>query len=80
MAALTNQQDHDLPDVIGLSQAEINQYYPLWLLWKATEKRHLPSALLAEPAEPLAALLEIESYFNKIEEMTRKAESKEPLE
>jgi len=58
-----------------LSQVEIDQYYPLWLLWRATEKRFLPSQLMDEAAQPLAVLLELDAYFDRIAEQIRKADT-----
>lgn len=66
MAELADPEDQDLPETVGLSQREIDQYYPLWILWQATGKRFLPSQLLAEAAQPLAVLLELDGYYDRI--------------
>jgi hypothetical protein len=66
LAAVAEPSQDDLPDTVSLTQAEIDLYFPLWRLWRATGKRFLPSQLMGEPAEPLAALLEMESYFQMI--------------
>lgn len=66
MADVAEPNKEDLPDTVSLTQEQIDLYYPLWTLWRATGKRFLPSALMDEPAEPLAVLLEIDSYFQKI--------------
>lgn len=66
LAELAEHTDDDLPDTINLTQEQVDQYYPLWALYVATGRRFLPSQLMIEPAEPLAAILEINSYFEKI--------------
>ena len=59
----------------SLTQIQIDQYFPIWAKWRALDKRHLPSEIAAEPAEQLDAVLEIESYFQKITEPKRTQET-----
>jgi hypothetical protein len=77
LAALAENQAEDLPDVVGLSQVEIDRYYPLWLLWRATEKKFLPSQLMIEPGEPLSVMLELDSYFDRIARQKMDDENKD---
>lgn len=45
-----------------------------------TEKRFLPSHLMAEPSEPLAVLLELDGYFYQIAEQIREEETTDSSE
>jgi hypothetical protein len=68
LAEIADKENEDLPDTISLTQEQVDQYFPIWVRWHADEKRHLPSSIAAEPAEPFDAILEIEAYFQKITE------------
>jgi len=64
--------DSGLPDTVDLSQEVINRYYPLWLWWWATDRKFLPSQLMAEPYEPFSVILELDSYYYRVSEQLKK--------
>jgi hypothetical protein len=66
-----DERTSDLPDTVELTEDDIKKYYPIWVLWFATDRRFLPSQLMAEPHEPLAAMLEIDTVFEKVMEQFR---------
>lgn len=77
LSELAESPNKDLPDTIDISRTDLELFYPIWLLWRATEKHFLPSQLMKEPAQPLAVLLELDSYFDRIADQTREQEEEE---
>lgn len=51
-----------------MSEEQFDEYYPLWLLYVGTDRKHLPWAggLEDQPYIALQTLLEIDSYYNKL--------------
>jgi hypothetical protein len=69
---LDKEEEGDFPDTIDLTKESFEKWYPLWALWRSTEKRHLLSELLLEPEEPWKAVLEIEHLFGILENGKRR--------
>lgn len=65
--SIASQENEDsLPDTIDLTEEEAKKYVDLWLWWRATDKRFLPSQLVDEPNRPMANILQIDNYFERI--------------
>lgn len=62
----------DLPDTIELTQKDIDLYWDLWVRWRATEKRFLPSQLLNEPDRPFSVLIKLDSIYAMVEQQVLK--------
>lgn len=75
MAEIAGREQGDLPDTVHLTQKQIDRYFPIWAQWRALDKRHLPSQIAAEPAEQLAAVLEIEALFQAVTRPQKAQES-----
>lgn len=55
-----------LPPVIRLSDPD--RSYDIWTLWRATDRRFLPSQLMNEPEGLLMDMLTLDGIYEKIKE------------
>lgn len=69
-----NGKDEDLPDTVSLTQNDLDYYWNLWTLWRGTDRRFLPSQLLAEPERPLRVMLELDGIYAIVERQIAKQE------
>jgi hypothetical protein len=69
-------EDEELPDELNLSQEDLDTYWNIWALWRATDRRFLPSQLMAEPERPLLVMLELDGAYAMIERQEAKRKSK----
>jgi len=60
--------------MIDISENDIDEFYTLWMFWRATGKRFLPSQLLNEPLRPLEVMLTLDGLLSKIEQQKRERE------
>ena len=69
-----NGKSEDLPDTLELTEEELRTFWEIWTLWRATDRRFLPSQLLAEPRRPLLAMVELDGAYAIIERQLAKQE------
>lgn len=60
-------KSEDLPDTVDLTTSDLELYWKLWTLWRATDRRFLPSQLLNEPERPLHVMIELDGVYSLIE-------------
>jgi len=53
----------DLPDEVDLSEKEIVSNWQLWLMWRALDKKFLPSELLKQDFRQLTILLTLDNLL-----------------
>jgi hypothetical protein len=58
--------DEILEDLVPLTEMQIEQYFPLWLRWRSTGKRHLLSQLMKEPELPYMVVDELETIYQRM--------------
>ena len=56
----------DLPDTLAVSKKDIEYFWGKWVIWRATDRRFLPSHLSKEEERELATLLELDGLFGKV--------------
>jgi len=61
-----NNQDFSLPDVLEISLDEFEDTYDTWVMWRATERRFLPTALRRQPEPLMSNILYLDSIFEKM--------------
>lgn len=61
---MINGGDDVLPPIINLRNPAIA--YDVWVLWRATERRFLPSQLLAEPIGLLDDMLYLDGIYEML--------------
>ena len=64
---LEGYDNNDLPEYANITEDDLEQYWELWTRWRATDRRFLPSQLMAEPDRPFAIILELDSIYAIIE-------------
>ena len=74
---LEGYDSYDLPEYADVTQDDLEQYWELWTRWRATDRKFLPSQLMAEPDRPLAVILELDSIYALIEKQVLDKKSKE---
>lgn len=59
-----------------MTDEEFESVYPVWLLWRATDRRFLPTELLKQPQKLMDGILSLDDIFerivNQIEEQRNK--------
>lgn len=68
-------KSEDLPDTLELTSEELDAFWEVWTLWRATDRRFLPSQLLAEPRRPLLVMIELDGAYALIERQLAKQEA-----
>lgn len=60
--------DGDLPDILDVSQLQMDSYWDVWLMWMGTDRKHLPVAggLEDQPLEMMTTLFRLDSVHSKI--------------
>lgn len=56
-----------LPEYVDLTQEDIEKYFEVWTIYRALDRKFLPSQIMAEPMKPLSAMLELDSLYAIIE-------------
>lgn len=69
-----NGKSEDLPETLELTAEELENFWEIWTLWRATDRRFLPSQLLAEPQRPLLVMIELDGVYALIERQIAKQE------
>ena len=60
-----------------MSEEEFEHVYPVWLQWRATEKRFLPTELRRQPQQTMDGILYLDSLFEKmVEQQNQRREKK----
>lgn len=49
-----------------MSEEEFERVYPVWVLWRATDRRFLPTDLLKQPQALMDAILELDGHFERM--------------
>jgi len=62
---LVQQEGAELPPVIALNHENA---YDIWVLWRATDRRFLPSQLLEEPEAMLADMITLDGAYEAIKD------------
>jgi len=74
---LENSENEDLPDVLNLTRDDLDFYWDIWTLWRATDRKFLPSQLMNEPERPLRVMLELDGAYSLIERQIIKQKSEQ---
>ena len=59
-----------LPPIIHMNDP---QAYDIWVLWRATDRRFLPSQLLNEPAALLQDMLTLDGIYERMQEQRKES-------
>jgi hypothetical protein len=57
-----------MPSVIHLNNPEIA--FDIWVMWRADDRRHLPSEYLTEPTALFDDVMQIENIYNALKGTT----------
>jgi hypothetical protein len=57
-----------MPPVIHLNNPEVA--YDVWVMWRADDRRHLPSEYLQEPTLLFDDVMQIENIYNALRKST----------
>jgi hypothetical protein len=74
---IENTEDDSLPETLNLTKSDLETYWNIWTLWRATDRKFLPSQLMVEPERPLRVMLELDSAYTMIERQEAKRKSKQ---
>ena len=78
MALLLDGYDNaDLPEYVNLTNDDLELYRSVWTRWRATDRKFLPSQLMAEPDRPLSVILELDGIYALIEKQILAEKAKE---
>jgi hypothetical protein len=66
---VVQQSGTQLPPVITLNHPSA---YDVWVIWRALDRRFLPSQILDEPEDLLTDMITLDSVYNAIQERTKK--------
>ena len=58
----------DLPDMVDISQNQLDRIWDTWLMWLGTDRRFLPAVggLEDQPIETMTLLFRLDALYNKI--------------
>ena len=63
MSRLLETEAVDLPDIITLTQRDIDDNFQLWVYWQALDRRFLPSEIEKQSYRKLSTLLYLDNIF-----------------
>lgn len=70
----------DLPDILELDLETLETYWGKWVIWRATDRRFLPSQLSREQELELNTLLQCDDLFERISRQIAKQENEQQTE
>jgi hypothetical protein len=73
MASLPSEEpDTYIPEILDITLEEFEIVYPVWILWRATDMKFLPSQLIREPQELTDNILYLDNIFEKMVNQKKK--------
>jgi len=68
MVNASHDDEGDLPDYVELTQGEVEDFWPVWTVWRGTERQQLPmpGGLLDQPTSLMNTLLILDGLFEKV--------------
>lgn len=61
-----NNPDFFLPDELEISFEDFEETYDVWVKWRATDRRFLPTELRRQPEPLMSNILYLDSIFEKM--------------
>jgi len=61
-----DRQDFYLPDELDISLDDFKEAYDVWVKWRATDRRFLPTDLRRQPEPLMSNILYLDSIFEKM--------------
>lgn len=58
--------DNAIPAELNITYDRMMEVYPMWLLWRATDRRFLPTELRKQPQDLLNDIIYIDLLMEKI--------------